>query len=37
MIREEGLVETAYEETDTFKVSKRFLNDYNGMLDILLE
>ena len=35
-IKEEGLVETAYEETDTFKVSKRFLNDYEGMLEILL-
>ena len=35
-IKEEGLVETAYEDTDTFKVSKRFLNDYEGMLEILL-
>jgi len=35
-IKEEGLVETAYEETDTFKVSKRFLNDYEGMLKVLL-
>jgi len=35
-IKEEGLVETAYEETDTFKVSKRFLNDYEGMLEVLL-
>ena len=35
-IKEEGLVETAYEDTDTFKVSKRFLNDYEGMLEVLL-
>ena len=35
-IKEEGLVETAYEKTDTFKVSKRFLNDYEGMLEVLL-
>jgi len=35
-IKEQGLVETSYEETDTFKVSKRFLNDYEGMLEVLL-
>jgi len=35
-IREEGLSEVGYEETDTYAVSKRFLNDYEGMLEILL-
>jgi predicted ATPase len=35
-IQEDGLNKVTYEETDTFKVSKRFLNDYEKMLDILL-
>lgn len=36
-IGENGLEETQYENTQTFKVSKRFLNQHQGMLDILLE
>lgn len=36
-INENGLEKTNYENTDTFKVSQRFLNHYEGMLDILLE
>lgn len=35
-IKEEGLVQTSYEDTETFKISKRFLNDHEGMLEILL-
>ncbi len=35
-IQEDGLKEIPYEETDTFKVSKRFLEDYESMLKILL-
>ncbi|HIP59423.1 MAG TPA: ATP-binding cassette domain-containing protein [Campylobacterales bacterium] len=35
-IQEKGLKEVSYEETDTFKISKRFLNNYEGMLKILL-
>lgn len=35
-IQEEGLKKVSYEETDTFKISKRFLNNYKGMLEILL-
>ncbi len=36
-IGEHGLEERAYEETETFKISQRFLNDYQEMLEILLE
>lgn len=36
-ISDNGLEETSYEQTETFKVSQRFLNNYDGMLDILLE
>lgn len=36
-IEENDLVEVSYEQTDTFKVSRRFLTNYKGMLDILLE
>lgn len=35
-IKEEGLVKTSYEDTETFKISKRFLNDHEGILEILL-
>ena len=35
-IRENGLVKTTYEETQTFDVSKRFINDYKKMLELLL-
>jgi len=35
-IGDEGLQETSYENTDTFKVSQRFLNHREGMLEILL-
>lgn len=36
-IRENGLEEVDYEDTDTFAVTKQFLNKYRSMLDILLE
>ena len=36
-IGNDGLQETHYEKTETFKVSQRFLNHYQGMLEILLE
>ncbi len=35
-IGEKGLREISYEESETFRVTKRFLNDYQQMLDILL-
>ena len=35
-IKEEGLVETNYKKTDTFQVTKRFLDDPKGILEILL-
>ncbi len=35
-IREQGLVETDFEETETYKISRRFLNDYERMLEVLL-
>lgn len=35
-IREDGLEKIRYEESETFKISKRFLDDREGMLDILL-
>ena len=36
-IREAGLVEVDYEETDTYSVTKHYLNNHQAMLDILLE
>lgn len=36
-ITTDGLEKTAYENTSTFKTSQRFINNYEGMLDILLE
>ena len=36
-IRENGLEEVDYENTDTFAVTKQYLNKYQSMLDILLE
>ncbi len=35
-IQEEGLKKVSYEESDTFKISKRFLNNHKEMLKILL-
>lgn len=35
-IGEQGLQETSYENTDTYKISQRFLTHREGMLDILL-
>ena len=35
-IGEYGLEERAYEETETFKISQRFLSDHKAMLEILL-
>jgi len=35
-IQKEGLVEVAYEETDTYRVSVDFLSDREKMLDLLL-
>lgn len=36
-ISDKGLMETAYEETDTFRISKEFLDNHEKMLDILLD
>ncbi len=36
-IRDNGLVEVEYEDTDTFAVTRHFLNKYQTMLEILLE
>ncbi|HIF73612.1 MAG TPA: ATP-binding cassette domain-containing protein [Porticoccaceae bacterium] len=36
-IRDNGLEEVDYEDTDTFSVNKDFLNNYETMLEILLE
>jgi len=36
-IRENGLEEVEYEDTDTFAITKRYLNHYRSMLEILLE
>jgi predicted ATPase len=36
-IRENGLEEVEYEDTDTFAVTKQYLNKYRSMLEILLE
>jgi predicted ATPase len=36
-IRENGLEEDEYEDTDTFAVTKQYLNKYRSMLEILLE
>ena len=36
-IREKGLMKTKYEETDTYSVTKRYLNNYNSMLNELLK
>ena len=36
-IGDSGLEETSYEETNTFKISKQFLNNYDAMFEILLE
>jgi len=36
-IREKGLEEVAYEETDTFSVAKDFLNHYTERVEMLLE
>ncbi len=36
-IREQGLEHVDYEDTDTFAVTKQFLNQYETMLEILLE
>jgi len=36
-IGDSGLEEISYEETNTFKISKQFLNNYDAMLEILLE
>ena len=35
-IDDNGLQKTTYEETNTYEVSKRFLNNYQMMLDVLL-
>ncbi len=35
-IGEKGLRQVSYEETETFQVSKRFVNEYEKMLEILL-
>lgn len=35
-IGEKGLQQVAYEESETFQVSKRFINEYEKMLDVLL-
>ena len=36
-IRENGLEKVDYEDTDTFAVTKQYLNQYRSMLEILLE
>ncbi len=36
-IRENGLEEVDYEDTDTFAVTKQFLNKYESILEILLK
>lgn len=36
-IKEKGLIETAYTQTDTFRISQDFLNNHEKMLDILLD
>lgn len=36
-IRDNGLEEVEFEDTDTFAISKQYLNNYRSMLDILLE
>lgn len=36
-IRENGLEEVEYQDTDTFAVTKQYLNKYRSMLEILLE
>ncbi len=36
-INENGLQETPYEQTQTFEASQRFLNNYQMMLDVLLD
>ncbi len=36
-INEDGLQETTYEQTQTYEVSQRFLNNYQMMLDVLLD
>ncbi|HIP81207.1 MAG TPA: ATP-binding cassette domain-containing protein [Leucothrix mucor] len=36
-IGDSGLEEISYEETNTFKISKQFLNNYDAMLEVLLE
>ncbi|MGI9282476.1 MAG: hypothetical protein ACR2PX_23015 [Endozoicomonas sp.] len=36
-IHENGLEEVEYEDTDTYAVTRHFLNNYSSMLEILME
>lgn len=36
-IGDEGLIETPYEETKTYEISKQFINNYQMMLKVLLD
>ena len=36
-IRDKGLERVDYEDTDTFAITKQYLNNYQSMLKILLE
>ncbi|KEQ15037.1 hypothetical protein [Endozoicomonas numazuensis] len=36
-VRDNGLEPVEYEDTDTYAVTRRFLNNYSAMLEILME